>query len=316
MIPDSTIAFSTRRALLEEALGLLLGAEAHHPLDAGAVVPAAIEDHDLARRREVPDVALDVHLRLLALGRRGERHHAEDPWADALGDPLDRAALAGRVPTLEDDADLGAGRLDPLPAARRARRAASPSRARTPDASSFTDLADSVASLGMLLVLRHRGPPSFIRTLGRGARAGFTARDGSKRGVGTGARRRRIHFHPSTTIGNNKASPSHLEPLAACERRRHQGGLQAAAAPCARYDERNRDHAPGPESPARIGAVSRGPGSRRLVSALRTVAESHHREGHRHRGAGVIGARRRSGPATNGHERGDEQDETRRRPTA
>src|SRR2546430_10649180 len=41
------------RDLLEEALGLGLRAKPHDPLDAGAVVPAAIEDHDLAGRRQV-----------------------------------------------------------------------------------------------------------------------------------------------------------------------------------------------------------------------------------------------------------------------
>ena len=70
MMPESTIAFSTAGRDLEEPSGLLGRAEAHHPLDPGTVVPAAVEDDDLAGRREVRDVALDVHLRLLALGRR------------------------------------------------------------------------------------------------------------------------------------------------------------------------------------------------------------------------------------------------------
>ena len=51
-------------------------------------------------------VALDVHLRLFALGRRGQRDHAEYPRADALGDRLDHPALAGPVAALEHDADL------------------------------------------------------------------------------------------------------------------------------------------------------------------------------------------------------------------
>src|SRR5207342_642517 len=54
------------RHLLEELLALLPGAVAHDWLDAGAVVPAAVEDGDLLGRREVGDGALDVHLRLLA----------------------------------------------------------------------------------------------------------------------------------------------------------------------------------------------------------------------------------------------------------
>ncbi len=102
------------RCLLEEPLGLLGRAEAHDPLDAGAVVPAAIEDDDLAGSREVLDVALDVHLRLLALRRRRQGHDLEDARADPLGDALDGAALAGGVTALEHDADLGAGRFDPF----------------------------------------------------------------------------------------------------------------------------------------------------------------------------------------------------------
>src|SRR6185369_15021040 len=94
------------RNRLQELLRLLVRAEAHHPLDAGAVVPAAVEDHDLARRREVRQVALDIHLALFTLGRSGQRDYAEHARAHALGDGLDRAALAGAVASFEHDADL------------------------------------------------------------------------------------------------------------------------------------------------------------------------------------------------------------------
>ena len=70
--------------------------KAHHPLDAGPVVPTAVEDHDLARRWKMRQVALDVHLGLLTVGRRGERDHPEYPRAHPLGDPLDHPALPGR----------------------------------------------------------------------------------------------------------------------------------------------------------------------------------------------------------------------------
>ena len=93
---------------------LFLGAEAHHVLDARAVVPTAVEDHDFARGRKMLHVALDVHLRLLAVGRRGQRHQAEHARADALGDGLDGAALAGGVAALEDDDHAQALVLDPL----------------------------------------------------------------------------------------------------------------------------------------------------------------------------------------------------------
>src|SRR4051812_48063902 len=68
--------------LLEESLGLLRRAEPHHTLDARPVVPAPVEDDDLAGRREMLDVALDVHLRLLALGRGSQRDHLEDTGTD------------------------------------------------------------------------------------------------------------------------------------------------------------------------------------------------------------------------------------------
>ena len=131
-MPESTIAFSTSGTPCRKRLRLLLGAEAHHALDAGAVVPAAVEDHDLAGRRQVRDVALDVHLRLLALGRRRQRDDAEHARADALGDRLDRAALAGAVAAFEHDADLQSLVLAPTPAASRAPRAAFSAPSRIP----------------------------------------------------------------------------------------------------------------------------------------------------------------------------------------
>src|SRR5690606_4364409 len=94
------------RHRFQERLGLRLAAESHHAFDAGAVVPAAIEDNDLARGGKMPDVALHVHLALLALGRRRKRRDTEHARAYALGERLDGAALAGTVTPLEDDADL------------------------------------------------------------------------------------------------------------------------------------------------------------------------------------------------------------------
>ena len=60
------------RARAHELLVLRVGAEAHDALDAGAVVPAAVEHHHLAGGGQVRDVALEVPLRLLDLGRRAE----------------------------------------------------------------------------------------------------------------------------------------------------------------------------------------------------------------------------------------------------
>ena len=79
----------------------------------GAVVPGAVEQDDLAGRGQVRDVALVVPLGLLALGRRRECGDAHDARAEVLRDPLDGAALAGGVATLEDHDHPGSRRLGP-----------------------------------------------------------------------------------------------------------------------------------------------------------------------------------------------------------
>ena len=56
------------RSLVQEAPVLVVGAEPHDAFDAGAVVPAAVEQHDLAGGGQVLDVALEVPLGALALG--------------------------------------------------------------------------------------------------------------------------------------------------------------------------------------------------------------------------------------------------------
>ena len=129
-MPPSTMNFSVGGQRLEEPPVLLGRAEAHDVFDAGPIVPAAVEDHDLARRREMLDIALHVHLALLAVRRRWQRDDAEHPRADAFGDRLDGATLAGGVTPLEHDDDARALGLHPglkvrtaLPGA-----AASPSR--------------------------------------------------------------------------------------------------------------------------------------------------------------------------------------------
>ena len=106
MIPESSMAFSTPGTAARKDSQLLVGAETHHALDARPVVIAAVEDHDLRRGGEMRQISLDIHLRLFALGRRRQRDDPERARADALGDRLDHAALAGAVAALEDDADL------------------------------------------------------------------------------------------------------------------------------------------------------------------------------------------------------------------
>ena len=92
-------------ATLEEPPILLLAAEAHHAFDAGAVVPTAVEDHDLAGGREMLHVPLHVHLGLFPIRRRGQRDNAKHARADALGDGADGPALARAVAAFEHDDD-------------------------------------------------------------------------------------------------------------------------------------------------------------------------------------------------------------------
>src|SRR5215831_1268583 len=90
----------------EKALGFFVSAKAHHALDPCAIVPAAVEDRDFSPSRQVRQVSLDIHLRLLALGRSRKCNNAEYARANPGGDSLDRTALASAIPSLENDADL------------------------------------------------------------------------------------------------------------------------------------------------------------------------------------------------------------------
>ena len=111
--PESMMACSTIGNQLKEPGRLLLGAKPHDRLDPGAVVPASIEDHDLASGGQVGDVALHVHLRAFPVIGSGEGHDPEDPGADPLGEPFDDTALPRRVTALEHDAHLGLPVHDP-----------------------------------------------------------------------------------------------------------------------------------------------------------------------------------------------------------
>ena len=74
----------------------------------------AVEQHHLPGRREVLDVALEVPLGALAVGRLRQRHDPDRARAGPFGDPLDDPALARRAAPLEDHQDLQALALDPV----------------------------------------------------------------------------------------------------------------------------------------------------------------------------------------------------------
>ncbi len=155
----------------------------------GAVVPAAIEDDDLAGRREVLHVALHVHLALLAIRRRRQRHEAEDARADALGDRLDRAALAGGVAPLEDH-DRRAG---PSPSPSPAGRTACPAAAPVPSGTSCSSASSSGLSFFAIDCRLSATAASRRRACGRARRARAARRRASApaaAAAGTGPDRR------------------------------------------------------------------------------------------------------------------------------
>ena len=106
--------FFDLRAKFQEAIALLLGGKTHDGLNAGAIVPTAIEDNDLAAGWKLFDVTLNIHLAPLPLGGRRQSHDTENARADPLGERFDRAALTGGVSPFERDDDLQAFMLDPI----------------------------------------------------------------------------------------------------------------------------------------------------------------------------------------------------------
>jgi len=83
-------------------------------LDHGSVVPRAVEQHHFARRRQLPDIALEVPLPLLAVGWLGQRHGAHHARVEVHANPGDRATLAGGVAAFEHHHDATARADDPV----------------------------------------------------------------------------------------------------------------------------------------------------------------------------------------------------------
>jgi hypothetical protein len=99
--------------LAHELMVFVIGAKIYHPLDAGAVVPGTIEQHDLAGGWQVPNITLKVPLAAFDLAGFFERNDARTTGVQVLHHALDGAALAGRVAPFEQDDDTLAGLLDP-----------------------------------------------------------------------------------------------------------------------------------------------------------------------------------------------------------
>jgi len=91
---------------------LFLATKAHHVFNTGAVIPAAVEDDDFTSGGELFKVTLNMELRLLSFGWRGEGSHAKNSRADALHNALNDATLAGSVPSFKKNDNSGVARLD------------------------------------------------------------------------------------------------------------------------------------------------------------------------------------------------------------
>ena len=106
-------AFQLRR-LAQELQVFVRRAEAHYPLDTGAVVPGAVEKDHFAGGRQMLDIALEEPLPALVIRGLVQRHHASATRVQVLHVALDGAALAGGVTALEQDHDFLAALAHPV----------------------------------------------------------------------------------------------------------------------------------------------------------------------------------------------------------
>src|SRR6516162_3635938 len=98
--------FFEEGARSQELLIFLLCAEAHDALNAGAVVPAPVEENDLTGRGQFRHISLKIPLPALPLGRSGEGDDAADAGVQRICNALDDATLARCIPPLEEGAHL------------------------------------------------------------------------------------------------------------------------------------------------------------------------------------------------------------------
>jgi hypothetical protein len=91
-----------------------LRAETHDALDAGAVIPAAVEQYHLAGSGKTRDIALEIPLGFFAFRGCAEGFDPAVPGIEALRDSFDHAALARSIASFEDDYHLQSLMLDPF----------------------------------------------------------------------------------------------------------------------------------------------------------------------------------------------------------
>ena len=105
-------AFKLRR-LADELAVFLIAAKAHHPFDAGPVIPGAIEQDDFAVGRQMLDIALKIPLTTLDVGRLLQSNNASTAWVEVFHEAFDRSTLTRRIPPFKEDDDLLSSLLDP-----------------------------------------------------------------------------------------------------------------------------------------------------------------------------------------------------------
>ena len=87
---------------LAQEVGELIGrAKPHYLFDAGTVVPGAVEQDDVARRRQMRHIALEIPLTSFDLRRFAERHRLRPARVEMGHEALDGGPLAGRIAAFE-----------------------------------------------------------------------------------------------------------------------------------------------------------------------------------------------------------------------
>src|SRR5262249_3789521 len=103
---DQAVARQVFLEIVDLAIGakpvVLLG-EALNALDQHAAIPGSVEDRDMAAARNLAPEPPEIGMRALLVGRRRDRHDAEEPRVEPADYAPDRPALAGGVGSLKHD---------------------------------------------------------------------------------------------------------------------------------------------------------------------------------------------------------------------
>jgi hypothetical protein len=88
-------------------------AEAHHFLDAGAVVPGPVEQHDFTGSGQVLNVSLEIPLSALNVAWLFKSDDPSPSWIEMFHETFDGSSLSRGVAPLEENHHLLFRRFDP-----------------------------------------------------------------------------------------------------------------------------------------------------------------------------------------------------------